>query len=118
MSIIFTGRLKKLKKLVGHIEPDGEWRALDHGGSQYRSDEGVLLNYWEVSGKLYFQGKEPATDVLKRKFLGRAQRKGFLIRDDQKVSDDAASLLKMEMAELRKKNRRLERRVTALEERE
>ena len=28
MSIIFTGRLKKLKKLVGHIEPDGEWRAM------------------------------------------------------------------------------------------
>ena len=78
MSIYFIGSLKELKKCVDRIDPNGAWRDLEKGCLQYRSAEGAVLNWWQKSMKLLFQGKGLGAERFERKFLRFAQRKSLI----------------------------------------
>jgi hypothetical protein len=54
MSVVFCGNYATLKKYVGRVDPDGHWRDLEHGGKQYKTASGAVLNWWKKSGKLVF----------------------------------------------------------------
>ena len=53
----FTGSFDKLKEKVATINIDGEW--VDNGNhKQFRTENGVFLNWWESTGKLLVQGEK------------------------------------------------------------
>jgi hypothetical protein len=53
-------KLHKLKRYVSTVDPRGRWRDLEHGGKQYRTDKGAVVNWWKASGKILFQGQGSA----------------------------------------------------------
>lgn len=68
MSLIFRGSYKKLVKYAGRVDADGGWRELRYGGKQYRTKRGAVLNWWCRSGKILFQGQDPAKRDFEQAF--------------------------------------------------
>jgi hypothetical protein len=93
MTIMFLGDLKKLKKCVSKTGISGQWRKIENHQVQFRTDDGAILNWWESTGTITFQGRKLAIEKLKTPFMRAARRKGLLQgkRDTDK-----------EIAELRK----------------
>ncbi len=60
MKLKFSGSYEKLQKYVSRTGLPGKWRDLKYGQKQYRSDEGGVLNWWQTTGALMFQGIELA----------------------------------------------------------
>jgi hypothetical protein len=76
MSLKFQGNYRKLKKTVVRTGLGGFWRELKYGQKQYRTDDGGVLNWWETTGTITFQGRDTtARDELKRVFIVIASRK-------------------------------------------
>ncbi len=82
MSLRFRGDYAKLKKYVGYVDPQGNWRDLKYGGMQYHSDKGAVLNWWKKSGKILFQGHGVAASKFEQAFIAVALRKGRLAGED------------------------------------
>jgi len=82
MSLKFRGNYAKLQKYASLVDPDGQWRALQYGGKQYRTKYGAALNWWERSGKMLFQGKGPAGRKFEQSFKAVASAKGRLISEN------------------------------------
>ena len=90
MTIMFLGNLKKLKKCVSKTGISGEWREIKNHQVQFRTDDGAILNWWESTGTITFQGRKLAIEKLKTPFKRAAQRKGLLKgkRDtDEEIAD-------------------------------
>ena len=51
----FRGRFEKLQELVATTGISGEW-VESKQQIQYRTDSGAILNYWESTGTVNFQG--------------------------------------------------------------
>jgi hypothetical protein len=60
MSLQFRGNYSNLQKYVARIDAEGRWRDLQHGGKQYRTRAGAILNWWPKSGKVILQGSGSA----------------------------------------------------------
>ena len=58
MSLKFQGNYGKLKKTVVRTGLGGFWRELKYGQKQYRTDDGGVLNWWETTGTITFQGRD------------------------------------------------------------
>jgi hypothetical protein len=84
MSVRFRGDYSKLKKCVACVDSQGNWRELQHGAKQYRSDKGAVLNWWQRSGKILFQGHGAAASKFQQAFMAIAVRKGRLVDEDDK----------------------------------
>ena len=56
MSLKFRGNYHRLKKAVTRTGLGGAWRELKYGQKQYRADDGGMLNWWEKTGTISFQG--------------------------------------------------------------
>ena len=57
------GNFEELQELVEATGIDGEW--IERGQhKQYRADSGAILNFWESTGTVNFQGPEPAAQEL------------------------------------------------------
>lgn len=97
MSLKFRGNYAKLQKYTSLIDPDGQWRSLEYGGKQYRTDNGAVLNWWERSGKMVFQGTGPAAREFEQSFKAVASAKRRLISENDenrlKLSEQNAALL-------------------------
>jgi hypothetical protein len=82
------GRLRgdyaKLKMYVACVDSQGNWRGLQHGLKQYRSDKGAVLNWWQGSGKILFQGHGAAASKFEQAFMAIAVRKGHLLDEDDR----------------------------------
>jgi hypothetical protein len=97
MSQKFRGNYAKLQKYASVVDPDGQWRDLKHGAKQYRTDSGAVLNWWERSGKMLFQGTGPAAREFAQSFKAIASAKRRLISENDEnrldLSKQNAALL-------------------------
>ena len=80
MSLKFRGNYRKLKKAVARTGLGGTWRALKYGQKQYHTDDGGVLNWWETTGTITFQGHDTAARKdLKQTFIGIASSEKRLL---------------------------------------
>ena len=117
MTLKFRGDYVKLKKCVLRTGVTGQWRELKNGHKQFRTKTGAILNWWESSGTIQFQGRDPAMK-FEQAFIASA--KGCL---EQKGSGHLQDLQE-ENATLRKlledtfvEKAKLQQRVSKLKER-
>jgi hypothetical protein len=78
MSLKFRGDYTILRKYVSRVDSRGSWRDLKYGGKQYRTENGAVLNWWEKSGKILFQGHGLAALEFEQGFKAIASTKGRL----------------------------------------
>jgi hypothetical protein len=79
MSLKFRGNYTILRKYVLRVDSRGRWRDLEYGGKQYRTDRGAVLNWWEKSGKILFQGHGSAALEFEQGFKAIASTKRRLV---------------------------------------
>jgi len=90
MKLKFLGDLAKLKKCVSKTGITGQWREIPNHQVQYRTDEDAILNWWESTGTVAFQGPKLGVRRLKGAFVRVALKKGLLEggRDrDEEITD-------------------------------
>jgi len=76
MSLKFRGNYHRLKKAVTRTGLGGTWRELKYGQRQYRADDGGILNWWETTGTISFQGeKTAAKEELATAFTASAKKR-------------------------------------------
>ena len=75
MSLKFRGNYSKLKKCVLLTDIDGKWRELENRHKQYRTDDGGILNWWEATGTITFQGHGSAARQLEQAFIAVASKR-------------------------------------------
>lgn len=114
MRFKFQGSYKKLQKCVARTGLDGDWRELKHGQPQYRTYDRGILNWWQSTGTITFQGERSAAMELEQAFSAVASAKGLLQLKPRQTRTD----LDEENSELRKllsviENRRLRARVSS-----
>jgi hypothetical protein len=68
--------------------PPRELADLEHGGKQYRTDKGAVVNWWKASGKILFQGQGSAVSKFEQAFTAIASTKGRLENEDSKSLRD------------------------------
>jgi hypothetical protein len=114
MTAVFRGDDAKSKKYVACVDPDGHWRNLEHGGKQYRTDSGAVLNWWQKSGKILVQGHGSAASKFEQAFKTLALRKGRLVGENGKelrALERENETLRALIADVLLENARLKRRV-------
>ncbi len=80
MKLKFSGDYARLQKYVSKTGLAGKWRDLKYGQKQYRTDRGGVLNWWQTTGALTFQGlKVVAREELAAAFIEIASAKGRLV---------------------------------------
>ena len=76
MKLKFLGSDAKLKKCVSRTGLPGTWRNLKYGQKQFRTNKGGVLNWWETTGTITFQGlKTAAKEELERAFIVSAKKR-------------------------------------------
>jgi hypothetical protein len=76
MQIKFLGNYTKLKRCVSRTRLKGEWRDLENRHKQYRTGGGAVLNWWQATGTITFQGHGSAAKHLEQAFIAVASAKG------------------------------------------
>jgi hypothetical protein len=80
MPLKFLGDYTKLQKCVSRTEIDGKWREHRYGQKQFRTDDGGVLNWWEGTGTITFQGHNlAAREELTEAFIAAASAKRRLL---------------------------------------
>ena len=72
MTLQFRGDFTKVRKCVSRTGVTGEWRQLKYGHKQFRTKGGAILNWWESSGTIQFQGRDPEMK-FERAFIASAK---------------------------------------------
>lgn len=66
----------KVQKYVSRTGLAGEWRDLKYGQKQYRTDKGGVLNWWETTGTITFQGLNTAAkEELEQALIASAKKR-------------------------------------------
>ena len=78
----FRGTYAELQDQVMLTGIFGEWRDLANH-KQFRGDNGAILNWWELTGTISFQGPHLVTENLRRRFLLRSAPVKRLSRQEQ-----------------------------------
>jgi hypothetical protein len=115
MSPKFRGDYSKLKNCVLLTGFDGEWHDLKNHHKQYRTDDGGILNWWETSGTITFQGHESAAKQLAEAFIAVASAKGWIEnKDSSSPADrrDKNETLKILLADTLLENAELRARIS------
>jgi hypothetical protein len=96
MKLEFLGDFKKLEKCVSRTGVDGQWREVKNGPRQFHARTGAVLNWWESSGTIQFQGREPGMQ-FEQAFISIASEKGRLEHTIQPndVQEENATLRKL-----------------------
>jgi hypothetical protein len=118
MSLKFLGDYKKIEKCVSRTGVSGQWRELENGKMQYRTDDRAFLNWWESSGTVTFQGKEEeAIRKLSEPFVRVALKKGLLEgeRDANEEITDLRGVIS-EIAKLKRGQKRMRVEIAELKE--
>ena len=75
MALKFIGGYGKLKTRLSRTGLGGKWRALEYGQKQYRTVDGGILNWWETTGTISFQGSNrTAREELEWAFIASAKK--------------------------------------------
>ena len=86
MSTVFRGDYEKIRKCTARVNAKDHWRDLEYGGKQYRTDDGAVLNWWEKSGKVAFQGNGETALKFEQAF------KALALRSDRLADRDGRTL--------------------------
>jgi hypothetical protein len=89
MKLRFLGDVKKLEKCVSRTGITGEWREIPKHQVQYRTDDDAILNWWESTGTVAFQGPKLTVRRLKGAFVRVALKKGLLEGGRDRVEEIA-----------------------------
>jgi hypothetical protein len=121
MTITFLGDFNKLEKCVLRTGVPGKWREIPHHQVQYRTDDDAILNWWESTGTVAFQGPKLAIEKLKKPFVRAARKKGLLKgkRDtDEEIGDLNRQLqgAVTEITKLKKQQKRMRIDIAELKE--
>jgi hypothetical protein len=95
----------------------GGWRDLKCGQKQYRTDDGGILNWWQSTGTIAFQGEPSAARELERAFIAIASVKGRLqskYTAPNRKDDEIAELHKL-LADALIENKKLKAHLRKLE---
>jgi hypothetical protein len=95
MKLKFLGDYAKLRKCVSRTGISGQWRQIKNHQIQYRTDDGALLNWWESTGTIVFQGRKRAIRKFKGPFVRAALEKGLL--ENQSAADEEIADLKRQL---------------------
>lgn len=107
MSTILIGNYKRIKKYAKAIDADGRWQELEYGGRQYRTRKGAVLNWWEKSGKILFQGHGEAAREFERRFTAKASARGQLRNDVNATETGGADKASRTIERLRQESKSL-----------
>jgi len=88
MSLKFRGSYCELKECVLLTGFDGEWHDLKNHHKQYRTNDGGILNWWETTGTITFQGQESAAKQLEDAFIAVASSNGCIENKDSRLPAD------------------------------
>ena len=69
--IKFFGKYAELQERVRRTKIPGAWRDIDK--RQYRAENGAILNWWESTGTVSFQGQEPAASEFREAYRQTAE---------------------------------------------
>jgi hypothetical protein len=81
MTMRFRGSYSKIQRCVERTGVTGVWRELPYRLKQYHADNGAVLNWWEKTGTILFQGKDEEK-VFEAAFVVAAEAKGRLVRKE------------------------------------
>jgi hypothetical protein len=96
----FPGTYKQLQDLLLLTGVDGEWQDLDNC-KQYKAETGAILNWWESTKTVNFQGApEAAKQELKDKFVAILTKRPTDLTDEDEIDedDDVLTLERVERA--------------------
>ena len=116
MSLKFLGNYSKLKKCVSRTGFDGEWRDLKNRHKQYRTGDGGILNWWQATGTITFQGHGSAAKHLEQAFIAVASAKGRIETKNSTSPADGRNenqTLKILLANTLIENAKLKARISA-----
>ena len=119
MKLKFLGDDRKLEKCVSRTGVVGQWREPKNGLRQFHAENGAVLNWLELTGTVWFQGKEPAIPKFKRAFVKVATKKGLLERErgtDAEIIDLRGVI--SEMAKMKRRQKRMRVDIAKLQEAE
>jgi hypothetical protein len=68
----FTRKFPALDSIMMRTGIKGKWRRGENY-NQYRANSGAVLNWWESTGTITFQGPEAAAEKLKKAFVKARQ---------------------------------------------
>ncbi len=88
MKLRFLGSDAKLRKCVSRTGVAGHWREIKGHQIQYLTDDGALLNWWESTGTVTFQGRKQAIRKLRGPFVRAALKRGLLEDESATVEFD------------------------------
>jgi len=74
----FLGNYSDLKRCVLRTRLDGNWRELENNHKQFRTYGDGILNWWQSTGTIQFQGEKSAATELERTFIKIASANGLL----------------------------------------
>lgn len=60
MAMKFRGSIEQLQAIVGMTGASGEWVDKGRGYWQFRGNDNAILNWWQSSGTITFQGPQEA----------------------------------------------------------
>jgi hypothetical protein len=119
MTLRFRGDYVKLRKCVSRTGISGYWRELKNCHKQFSTEAGAILNWWESSGTIQFQGRD-LKEKFERAFISAATAKGRLEprhaeqkHDPRKENGTLRQLIQDVLVE----NAALKQRVSKLKER-
>jgi hypothetical protein len=117
MKLQFRGNYERLQKCVARTCLAGGWRDLQNGQKQYRTDDGGILNWWQSTGTIAFQGEPSAARELERAFIASASAKGRLQSKHTAASrvDDEIAVLRKLLAHALIENKKLKARLSKLQ---
>lgn len=104
MKIRLLGNFRKLRKCVSKTGISGKWREIENHQMQYRTDDGVVLNWWELTGTVTFQGRKMAAREFRTLFVRVALKKNLLENKNTPVDeiDDLRRQLKGALIDIAK----------------
>jgi hypothetical protein len=107
MKIRFLGNYSKLKRCVLRTRLDGMWRELKNNHKQFRTYDNGILNWWQSTGTLQFQGEKTSAVKLERAFTKIASANGLLHSKHTSRFNEEADKPKELIAEARTLRRKL-----------
>jgi hypothetical protein len=124
MALQFGGSYEDLKKCVALTNFSGWWRNLENHQKQYRTDDGAILNWWETTGTIMFQGRDRDKE-FKKAFIASARRllevkakRHAQLQEEQArlqklVKDSQADIARLKWQELRKVSPTMQQMIAA-----
>ncbi len=95
MKMKFAGTYAELQDKLFLTGIDGEWRNLGNH-KQFRADTGAILNWWQSTGTITFQGRGLVAEEFKAKLsraIGGVKCKAGNLHDSQQENAKLKKLL-------------------------